>query len=65
MEKNYAISQKPNEEISRRRSTEINDSEKHSERSTKRQCIDLTVTELLLVFNNVMRVEARLQWVEE
>lgn len=66
MEKNYTISQKPNEErISRRRSTEINDSEKHSKRSAKRKCIDLTVRESLLVFNNVMRSEARLQWVEE
>lgn len=39
--------------------------QRNTKKRVKRKCIDLTDRELLLVFNNVMRSEARLQWVEE
>ena len=64
MEESSTMSQKPDEErLSRRRSTETNDSEKYSKMRTKKKYVDLTIRTLLLVFNKVMRLEARLQWV--
>lgn len=66
MEESSTMSQKPDgERISRRRSTETKDSEKYSKMRTKKKYVDLTIRTLLLVFNKVMRLEARLQWVEE